>query len=215
MLALILLGLLGGLMTGVSPCVLAILPIIFFAGAAGPERKQYSTADGDTKSAASTADSEQPEELTALAEEQSPKRRSFIGGRPLKIIAGVIVSLTILTLAGSLILSALGLPDSLLRWIGVALLVVVGLGLIFPQVDELIQKPFYRLPKVQGKMHGNAFVFGLGMGMGTLYVPCAGPVLAAITVAGETRKVGAGTGCVDGVFRFRRSTSDAGVRRRR
>jgi hypothetical protein len=37
--------------------------------------------------------------------------------RPLKIIAGIVVSFSLFTLVGSVILSALGLPDALLRWV--------------------------------------------------------------------------------------------------
>ena len=33
----------------------------------------------------------------------------------------------------------------------------------------------------------------LGLALGAVYVPCAGPVLAAITVAGATGKIGGGT----------------------
>jgi cytochrome c biogenesis protein CcdA/thiol-disulfide isomerase/thioredoxin len=142
MITLALIGLLGGLITGVSPCVLPMLPIIFFAGT---------------------------------------------DSRPLRIIGGIVVSFSLFTLAGSVILSALGLPDDFLRWGGLTILSVVGLGLIFPALGHWIEKPFYRLPKFNRNNNG-AFV--LGLGLGTLYVPCAGPVLAAITVAGATGHVG-------------------------
>ncbi|GAA3635352.1 cytochrome c biogenesis protein DipZ [Kineosporia mesophila] len=157
MITLISIGLVGGLITGVSPCILPMLPILFFAGGAG-------TADDEAK---------------------KPKQR------PLKIILGLIASFTVFTLAGSVILSALGLPQTFLRWAGVIVLAAVGIGLLFPKVEELLQRPFNRMPKIQGKMHGNPFIFGLTLG--TLYVPCAGPVLAAITVAGATGSVGAET----------------------
>ena len=68
------------------------------------------------------------------------------------------------------------------------MLALVGVGMLIPKVEELVQRPFNRLPKVRGKLHGNPFLFGIGLG--TLYVPCAGPVLAAITVAGATGNVG-------------------------
>ncbi|WP_307782651.1 cytochrome c biogenesis CcdA family protein [Tenggerimyces flavus] len=86
-----------------------------------------------------------------------------------------------------MILSFLGLPDNLLRWAGLTVLVLVGLGLIVPALAHLIEKPFYRLPKVTRNANG-AFV--LGLGLGTLFVPCASPVLAAITVAGATGQIG-------------------------
>ncbi|MFI5694076.1 cytochrome c biogenesis protein CcdA [Kribbella sp. NPDC051586] len=149
MITLAFIGLLGGLITGVSPCVLPMLPIIFFAGAGG-----------------------------------TSTRRDL---RPLKIIVGIVVSFSVFTLIGSVILSALGLPDDFLRWGGLTILTLVGLGLIFPALGHLIEKPFYRLPKINRNDNG-AFV--LGLGLGTLYVPCAGPVLAAITVAGATGNIG-------------------------
>ena len=155
-----LIGLIGGLITGVSPCVLPMLPIIFFAG-----------------STAAVGVEEQPEEGVK-------KKRNF---RPLIIILGLITSFSVFTLAGSAILSALGLPDSFLRWTGLTVLSLVGVGMLVPQLGHLIEKPFYRLPKVAG---GDRGPFLLGLGLGTLYVPCAGPVLAAITVAGATGHVG-------------------------
>ncbi|GAB2575754.1 cytochrome c biogenesis protein CcdA [Kribbella endophytica] len=170
MLTLALIGLLGGLITGVSPCVLPMLPIIFFAGTnTKVPSKAGTTAAGDVL----------VEEL-----EVGKPPRDF---RPLKIIAGIVVSFSLFTLAGSVILSALGLPDDFLRWGGLTILTLVGLGLIFPALGHWIEKPFYRLPKINRNNNG-AFV--LGLGLGTLYVPCAGPVLAAITVAGATGNVG-------------------------
>ena len=157
---LVLIGFVGGLITGVSPCVLPMLPIIFFAGGA---------AAGETPPAA------------------SPKRRDL---RPLLVILGLVISFSVFTLAGSAILAALGLPDSFLRWAGLTVLSLVGLGLLIPQLGHLIERPFYRLPKVAG---GDRGPFLLGLGLGTLYVPCAGPVLAAITVAGATGHIGVRT----------------------
>jgi cytochrome c biogenesis protein CcdA/thiol-disulfide isomerase/thioredoxin len=167
MITLALIGLLGGLITGVSPCVLPMLPIIFFAGTRGARKKTVS--DGDL--------------LVETLEVTKPAR----DWRPLKIISGIVVSFSVFTLAGSVILSALGLPDDFLRWGGLIILSIVGLGLIFPALGHWIEKPFYRLPKINRNNNG-AFV--LGLGLGTLYVPCAGPVLAAITVAGATGNVG-------------------------
>lgn len=156
MLTLVLIGLVGGLITGVSPCVLPMLPIIFVTAG---------------------------ERTTDDASERGPSTR----GRPLKIIAGVVVAFSAIALVGSSVLAALGLPDSFLRWTGLVVLGLVGIGLIFPPLGHLIERPFYRLPKLT---RNDAGPFVLGLGLGTLYVPCAGPVLAAITVAGATGHVG-------------------------
>ncbi|MBV9832498.1 MAG: redoxin domain-containing protein [Marmoricola sp.] len=162
MLTLALIGLVGGLITGVSPCVLPMLPIIFVtAGEPGGP-----SAGG------------------------GPRGGTASRGRPLKIIGGVVVAFSLIALVGSSVLSALGLPDSFLRWTGLVVLTLVGLGLIVPPLGHLIEKPFYRLPKLTNNEAGP---FVLGLGLGTLYVPCAGPVLAAITVAGATGHVGVRT----------------------
>ncbi|MGW6278387.1 cytochrome c biogenesis protein CcdA [Kribbella sp. NPDC055071] len=182
MLTLAFIGLVGGLITGVSPCVLPMLPIIFFAGTAG---KSDATTPKVVKKKAVLENETGGTNLLVVESESAVKPpRDF---RPLKIIAGIVVSFSLFTLTGSVILSALGLPDSFLRWGGLTILTVVGLGLIFPALGHWIEKPFYRLPKIT-KNNNGAFV--LGLGLGTLYVPCAGPVLAAITVAGATGNVG-------------------------
>ncbi|MDX6262138.1 MAG: hypothetical protein QOH84_3826 [Kribbellaceae bacterium] len=175
MITLALIGLLGGLITGVSPCVLPMLPIIFFAGTTG---KTEPVRTATARKGGSDGD---------LLVEEVAVGKPARDWRPLKIIAGIVVSFSVFTLAGSVILSALGLPDDFLRWGGLIILSIVGLGLIFPALGHWIEKPFYRLPKINRNNNG-AFV--LGLGLGTLYVPCAGPVLAAITVAGATGNVG-------------------------
>lgn len=205
MFTLAMLGLVGGLITGVSPCVLPMLPIIFFAGGSGKRPAaapdHVSTAPRPAVPAGSAAGSGGNAEAEGSAAvgvdvltvgsvppAKPPRTRRDL--RPLIIIAGLVTSFSVFTLLGSTILSALGLPQDLLRWLGLSVLTLVGLGLIVPALGHLIEKPFYRLPQVANR-DSSAFVFGLGLG--TLYVPCAGPILAAITVAGATGAIGWGT----------------------
>src|SRR4029077_8486511 len=75
-----------------------------------------------------------------------------------------------------------------LRDAGIALLIVVGLGYLIPPLGALIERPFARVGTRQPS--GRAGGFALGLAVGVLYVPCAGPVLAAITVVGATHRVG-------------------------
>jgi cytochrome c biogenesis protein CcdA/thiol-disulfide isomerase/thioredoxin len=148
---LILIGFIGGLITGISPCILPVLPVIFFSG----------TQSGHTAE------------------------------RPYRVIAGLVLSFSILTLAGSALLSLLHLPQDAIRWAALVALVAIGLGLILPRFEALLEKPFARLPQ---KQFGSATSgFGLGLALGVLYVPCAGPVLAAIVVAGATGTIGLNT----------------------
>src|SRR3984957_8056622 len=142
-----LIGFLGGLITGISPCVLPVLPVVFLSGAG--------------KGSAA---------------------------RPYLVIAGLVGSFSVVTLAGSALLSALHLPQDAIRWAALATLTVLGVGLIFPTVMHLLERPFARIPMRVNV--GSRSGFGLGLTLGALYVPCAGPVLAAIVVAGGTGSIG-------------------------
>src|SRR5207302_7682016 len=108
--------------------------------------------------------------------------------RSLAVIGGLVVSFSIIVLAGSEILSLLHLPQDALRDAGIALLIVVGLGYLIPPLGALIERPFARVGTRQPSGRAGGFVLGLAVGV--LYVPCAGPVLAAITVVGATHRVG-------------------------
>ncbi len=157
---LIVIGLLGGLITGISPCILPVLPVIFLTGGA-----QSAKFDG----------------------ELVPARRS----RPYFVIAGLILSFTLVTLVGSLVLGLLGLPQDVIRWAGIIVLVVIGVSLIVPRLAHLLERPFQRFGQREVKNRGNGF--GVGLALGAVFVPCAGPVLAAIIVAGSTGRIGVGT----------------------
>ncbi|MFI5613318.1 cytochrome c biogenesis protein CcdA [Amycolatopsis sp. NPDC051903] len=147
-----LIGLVGGLITGISPCVLPVLPVLFMTGGAGA----------------------------------APTRR-----RPFLIVAGLALSFSLVTLLGTLVLAALHLPGDVLRWAGLVVLVVLGIAMMFPRVQDLLERPFVRLGRKS--VPGDRGAFVLGLALGTVYVPCAGPVLAAITVAGATHKIGPST----------------------
>src|ERR1700739_4688310 len=162
MLSLALIGLLGGLITGISPCILPVLPVIFFSGTQGP-------ADGAADGA--VAVKAQPDVL-----------------RPYRVICGLVLSFSLVPLVGSALLSLLHLPQDAIRWVALAALVAIGLGLIFPRFEQLLERPFSRIPQKQIATRADGF--GLGLALGVLYVPCAGPVLAAIVVAGATANIG-------------------------
>ena len=152
MFTLVVVGLLGGLITSVSPCILPVLPIVLAAG------------------------------MTSATEEGKSVRR------PVLVVAGLVVSFSLATLFGSLILSSLDLPQDTLRNAGIAVLIVVGLGMLIPRLGELLERPFARLQRRAVRPGSQGL--GLGLALGLVYVPCAGPVLAAIAVVGATHRVG-------------------------
>jgi cytochrome c biogenesis protein CcdA/thiol-disulfide isomerase/thioredoxin len=172
MFTLVLIGLVGGLITGVSPCILPVLPVIFFSGAQG-------TRSGNTEAGGGSA--------VAVATKPALSERL----RPYRVIAGLVLSFSLVTLVGTSLLALLHLPQDAIRWVGLVALTAIGLGLIFPRVEELLEKPFSRIPQLQ--MSEGRSGFGLGLALGVLYVPCAGPVLAAIVVAGATGTIGLDT----------------------
>ncbi|MEV7416462.1 cytochrome c biogenesis protein DipZ [Streptomyces sp. NPDC089919] len=189
MLTLVLIGLLGGLITAVSPCILPVLPVVFLAGGPGnpPPPPRTTAAAGWDKQAGSQSQGGATVEVLPQAPAPAPPR--VRNRRPYAVVAGLVLSFSFFTLLGVTIISALGLPQDILRYIGLSLLVLIGLGLIFPPVERLLEKPFARIPQRQVNKEGSAFVLGLGLGL--LYVPCAGPVLAAITVAGARGEINA------------------------
>ena len=65
---------------------------------------------------------------------------------------------------------------------------MLGVAMMFPRVQDRLERPFSRLGRRQ--VDGEHGGFALGLALGAVYVPCAGPVLAAITVAGATARIG-------------------------
>ena len=108
--------------------------------------------------------------------------------RPFVVIGGLVLSFGTFTLLGGALLSLLNLPQDLLRWAGIAVLVVVGLGLAWPRFGHIIEAPFVRARMPRLNRDGNGFVLGLGLGL--VFVPCAGPILASITVLAATARIG-------------------------
>jgi cytochrome c biogenesis protein CcdA/thiol-disulfide isomerase/thioredoxin len=151
---LIFVALAAGLIAGISPCILPVLPVVFFAGVAAPDATE--TPKGAWR-------------------------------RSVAIVLGLVLSFSLLVLIGSEILSGLDLPQNTLMWVGVGLLGLVGVGFVVPAIGELIERPFARLVGRQPSSSSGGFVIGLALGL--VFVPCAGPVLAAITVLGATRDI--------------------------
>jgi cytochrome c biogenesis protein CcdA/thiol-disulfide isomerase/thioredoxin len=160
--SLALIGVLGGLITGISPCILPVLPVIFLSGGA------QSARDPDADAI-----------------------RRVSRWRPYQVILGLVVSFSLFTLVGSFLLALLHLPQDVLRWAGIVVLILIGIGLIVPAFQHILEKPFSWIPQRNVGTERSGFV--LGFALGAVYVPCAGPVLAAITVAGSTGRIGIDT----------------------
>ena len=162
MIGLVLVGVVAGFLAGISPCILPVLPVVLVAGATGTSPAARRTVD------------------------YAPPRAGV--ARSVAVVAGLVLSFSIIILAGSEIISLLHLPQDSLRDAGIALLILVGLGYLIPPLGALLERPFARIRTRRPSGRGGGFVLGLALGL--LYVPCAGPILAAITVVGATHRVG-------------------------
>ncbi len=145
---LLVIAFLGGLITGLSPCIVPVIPVVMAGGSTGTSK-----------------------------------------WRPYVIIAGLVVSFSLSVLFASSLLSFLHLPQDLLFWLGVTLLGLLSVGLLIPKIGELIERPFTRLGASRYANQGGGFVLGLSLGL--VFVPCAGPVLTAISVAAAHHHAGA------------------------
>jgi cytochrome c biogenesis protein CcdA/thiol-disulfide isomerase/thioredoxin len=139
---------LGGLITGLSPCIVPVLPVVVAGGSAGTSK-----------------------------------------ARPYLIIGGLVVSFSLTELVGSTVLSAIGLPQNFLFWLGIGLLLLLAVGLMVNVIGEWIEKPFARLGTSRYADSGGGFVLGLSLGL--VFVPCAGPILAAISTAAANHRINA------------------------
>jgi cytochrome c biogenesis protein CcdA/thiol-disulfide isomerase/thioredoxin len=144
MLLLIAIGLLAGIVTAISPCVLPVLPILLAGGATGRQ--------------------------------------------PLRIVGGLVLSFSFFTLFATWVLDALGLPDDVLRKIAIAALIAMAVVLLLPQAALLLERALAPFSRMRPANVGNGF--GLGLSLGLVFVPCAGPFLGAISSAAAHHSFG-------------------------
>ena len=107
--------------------------------------------------------------------------------QPYAIVAGLVVSFTVFTLTATALLSALHLPDDLLRNIAIVVVALVGLSLLWPRLGDLLERPFARLCRRSNRDVGGGFLLGITLGL--VFVPCAGPVIGAVATVAATERL--------------------------
>lgn len=102
--------------------------------------------------------------------------------RPLGIVTGLVISFTFATIALVYVIAALGLPNDLMRTFAVVVLLVFGLSLLARPVADRFEAWLSRFGRVPPDAAGGGFTSGvaLGLSLGFLYAPCAGPILAGV-----------------------------------
>jgi cytochrome c biogenesis protein CcdA/thiol-disulfide isomerase/thioredoxin len=115
--------------------------------------------------------------------------------RPLGVVCGLTLSFAFATVALVYVIDALGLPDSLLRNVAIAVLLGFGISLLVPSLGARVEAWIGRVvptPKVGAR--GDGFASGLlvGASLGLVYAPCAGPILASVITVSAAQPFTAG-----------------------
>lgn len=104
--------------------------------------------------------------------------------RPLGIVVGLAVSFTFATVALVYVISALGLPDDLLRKLAIAVLLAFGVTLMIPPLAARVEAWMSQFAGRAGVAGGDGDGFwsgtAVGASLGLVYAPCAGPILAGV-----------------------------------
>jgi len=116
--------------------------------------------------------------------------------RPLGIVAGLAVSFTFATVALVYVISALGLPDDLLRKLAIFVLLGFGISLMVPPLAARLEAWLSRFAGLAGgpRSGGDGFWSGVAVGgsLGFVYAPCAGPILAGVITVSASQSFTAG-----------------------
>ncbi len=114
--------------------------------------------------------------------------------RPLGVVTGLVASFTFATVALVYVIDALGLPDDFLRWAAIVTLGVFGVVLLVPRLADRVEAFVSRLvpgpARTGGEGFGSGFVLGLSLGL--VYAPCAGPILAGVITVSASQDFTAG-----------------------
>ena len=111
--------------------------------------------------------------------------------RPLGIVVGLVLSFTFAILALVYVIDALGLPDDLLRNLAIVVLAGFGLTLLVPPLAARLEGWISRFVPQTRAHKGDGFGSGLlvGLSLGVLYAPCAGPILAGVITVSASQSL--------------------------
>src|SRR5215212_8357507 len=99
--------------------------------------------------------------------------------RPYAIAAGLVTTFTAFLVAGAWLWGLVGISADHQVQIGAVLLGVLAAVLIVPRLGEWLERPLAFMTRRRFGADGGGFVLGAGLGL--VFIPCGGPVLAALT----------------------------------
>ena len=115
--------------------------------------------------------------------------------RPLGVCIGLVISFTFFTIALTSIVKASGISPDLLRYIAIGLVFVFGLCMVVPPLSRWLYSLLSPIAEIgerlqhKGPKEGLIGGLTLGVALGLLWTPCAGPILAAITTFIATQSI--------------------------
>src|SRR3954468_22970962 len=115
--------------------------------------------------------------------------------RPLGIVTGMTLSFTFATVALVYVIDSLGLPDDLLRMVAIVVLLLFGATLLVPALGARVEGWLTRIaPNARPGREQGGFWSGLvvGLSLGLVYAPCAGPILAGVITVSASQSFTAG-----------------------
>ncbi len=109
--------------------------------------------------------------------------------RPLGVICGLVATFTVAIVALASVIDGVGLPNGTVRTLAVIVLLAFGISLLVPSLTARVEAPLSRLARFGPRGRGDGFWSGVlvGAGLGFVYAPCAGPILAAVVSVSATR----------------------------
>ncbi len=109
--------------------------------------------------------------------------------KPYGIILGVIFSFSFFTLSLTALVHATGISPNFLRYIALVVIIFFGCTLLFPKLEQWFTAKTAFLTRIGGSLRdqsaqiqqgfGSGFVLGVALGL--IWAPCAGPILGSIT----------------------------------
>lgn len=115
--------------------------------------------------------------------------------RPLGVVTGLVLSFTFAIVALVYVIDALGLPGDLLRDVAIVVLLGFGVSLLIPSVAAHMEAWISRVaPAPRDGKRGDGFGSGVlvGLSLGVVYAPCAGPILAGVITVSASQPLTAG-----------------------